>query len=141
MSEHTITTCFVLSFLFCNFYALILWIHIQLRSSLGTIVPFVRTPCPGWTLTYNFTADVFLRPCQTGPYIYLVYADHLAPGIVQVPPVNVRTSDTISLKREMPINKTLWPPRDRRYIYTRLTLCLADAIHNFKRVKIIDICK
>ena len=34
---------------------------------------------------------------------------------------------------------TLWPPNYSIWIFTHLKLCLADAIHNFKRVKIIQI--
>ena len=35
---------------------------------------------------------------------------------------------------------TLWPPNYSIWISTHLKLCLADAIHNFKWVKIIQIC-
>ena len=34
---------------------------------------------------------------------------------------------------------TLWPPNYSIWIFTHLKLCLADAIHNFKWVKIIQI--
>ena len=34
---------------------------------------------------------------------------------------------------------TLWPPNYLIWIFTQLKLCLADAIHNFKWVKIIQI--
>ena len=34
---------------------------------------------------------------------------------------------------------TLYPPNYSIWIFTRLKLCLADAIHNFKWVKIIQI--
>ena len=36
---------------------------------------------------------------------------------------------------------TLWPPNYSILIFTHLKLCLADAIHNFKLVKIIQICQ
>ena len=34
---------------------------------------------------------------------------------------------------------TLWPPNYSIWIFTHLKLCYADAIHNFKWVKIIQI--
>ena len=34
---------------------------------------------------------------------------------------------------------TLWPPNYSIWIFTHLKLCVADAIHNFKWVKIIQI--
>ena len=36
---------------------------------------------------------------------------------------------------------TLWPPNYSIAIFTHLKLCLADAIHHFKWVKIIQIWK
>ena len=39
------------------------------------------------------------------------------------------------------IKLTLWPPNYSIWIFTHLELCLADAIHNFKWVKIIQVDK
>ena len=37
------------------------------------------------------------------------------------------------------LNLTLYPPNESIWIFTHFKLCLADAIHNFKWVKIIQI--